>query len=323
MTELDRPSRRRPARARDEALVPVDGRGEPVRTPRDMLASRAGKMLAGLSPVSVVRALPEVVKITGALVWRTNQWTFNASLHIGDVVIRGAVSGQSAASLIEQLSNEAKQSLRELLGVAEVPDPMPKALRERVIPNESRDHGPGYTLPERLGALLDASADLTYDDVGHPAYVRVLSELSPDEARILRLFAERGAQPSVDVRTRRLFGMGSELVAPGITMIGRYAGCRDVDKVPAYLNNLFRLGLIWFSREQLPEQSLYDVLEAQDEVHEAMERAGKGITVRRSIELTAFGRNLCAMTGLLPPEEGVARPTTSEATRQLPPPDAR
>jgi hypothetical protein len=106
-------------------------------------------------------------------------------------------------------------------------------------------------------------------------------------------------------------------------MIGRYAGCRDIDKVPAYLNNMFRLGLIWFSREELPEQSLYDVLEAQDEVHEAMARAGKGITVRRSIELTAFGRNLCAMTGLLPAVEGAARATKNETSRQLPPPDAR
>jgi hypothetical protein len=270
----------------------------------------------------VVRALPAAARITGGLLWRTNQWTINASLHIGQVVIRGAVSGQSATVLVDQLSHEARQSLRELLGVSEVPDPMPRALRERVPSNGNGEHS-GYSLPERLGALLDASSDLSYQDVGHPAYVRLLSELSPDEARILRLFAERGAQPAVDVRTKRLFGLGSELVAPGITMIGRYAGCRDIDKVPAYLNNMFRLGLIWFSREELPEQSLYDVLEAQDEVHEAMARAGKGITVRRSIELTAFGRNLCAMTGLLPAAEGTVRASRSETSRQLPPPDAR
>ncbi|HEY1966489.1 MAG TPA: Abi-alpha family protein [Pseudonocardia sp.] len=314
----------------DGQVVPLDGRGEPARSTRadvvrraSGLAERAGGLFSGLTPSAVVRALPDVVKVTGALVWRTNRWTITASMHIGDVMIRGAVSGQSAASLIEQLSAEAKQSLRELLGVSEVPDPMPQALRERLNANGSRDHATGYTLAERLDALLDASSDLTYSEIGHPAYVRLLSELSPDEARILRLFAQRGAQPSVDVRTRRPFGVGSELVAPGITMIGRYAGCRDVDRVPAYLNNLFRLGLVWFSREALPEQSLYDVLEAQEEVEEAMARAGKGVTVRRSIELTAFGRNLCAMTGLLPESEGVARASSDQTSRQAPPSDGR
>jgi hypothetical protein len=278
--------------------------------------------LLSVTPGTVVRALPDVAKVAGEVIWRTNQWTINASLHIGDVVIRGAVSGQSAQMLVEQVGNEAKQSLRELLGLTEAPDPMPKSLRERIGVNGSADPSPKISLPDRMNALLDASSDLTYAEFGHPAYVRLLSELSPDEARILRLFAQRGAQPSVDVRTRRPFGVGSELIAPGITMIGRYAGCRDVERVPAYLNNLFRLGLIWFSREAMPEQSLYDVLEAQEEVQEAMEKAGKGITVRRSIELTAFGRNLCAMTGLLPPSDHSALTSEEQATKQLLPPDA-
>lgn len=287
---------------------------------------RLGKMADGmlsLTPSSVVRAIPDVVKVAGEVIWRTNQWTINASLHVGDVVLRGAVSGQSAQMLVEQLSSEARQSLREVLGLAEAPDPMPKSLRERITLNGAPDVNPKISLPDRMNALLDASSDPTYPDSGHPAYVRLLSELAPDEARILRLFAQRGPQPSVDVRTRRPFGVGSELVAPGITMIGRYAGCRDVERVPAYLNNLFRLGLIWFSREELPEQSLYDVLEAQEEVEAAMKSAGKGVTVRRSIELTAFGRNLCAMTGLLPPADSSTLTTDDQSTKQLPPPDAR
>jgi hypothetical protein len=277
--------------------------------------------LLSLTPATVVKALPDVAKVAGEVIWRTNQWTISASMHVGDVVLRGAVSGQSASMLVEQLTGEARQSLRELLGVAEAPDPMPKSLRDRIGANGA-EVAPRISLPDRMNALLDASADLDYPDGGHPAYVRLLSELAPDEARILRVFALRGPQPSVDVRTRRPFGVGSELVEPGITMIGRYAGCRHVDRVPAYLNNLFRLGLIWFSREELPDQALYDVLEAQEEVEAAMKRAGRGVTVRRSIELTAFGRNLCAMTGLLPPSDSVARVGDAESTKQLPPPDS-
>jgi len=113
-----------------------------------------------------------------------------------------------------------------------------------------------------------------------------------------RLFAERGPQPAVDVRTRKLLGGGSHLVAPGLTMISRYAGCRNPARVPSYLDNMSRLGLIRFSDDPLADQSAYEVLEAQEEVKQALASAGRGMTIRRRIELTVFGRNLCVMTGL-------------------------
>jgi hypothetical protein len=138
-----------------------------------------------------------------------------------------------------------------------------------------------------------------FEDEGHPAYVRLLSELTPDEARILRLFAKKGPQPAVDVRTRTLARVGSRLVMPGMTMIGRHAGCKNPGRVAGYLDNMIRLGLIRFSRDPLPDQSVYDVLEAQAEVKQALERAGRGVTIRRRIELTVFGKNLCKMCGLL------------------------
>ena len=87
----------------------------------------------------------------------------------------------------------------------------------------------------------------------------------------------------------------SELVASGLNMLGSEAGCRRTDDVPAYLNNLFRLGLIWFSRERLPDPRSYQVLEAQPEVAEALASAGHTRTVRRSINLTPFGRDFCEL----------------------------
>ena len=88
--------------------------------------------------------------------------------------------------------------------------------------------------------------------------------------------------------------MASQLVAPGRNMIGAQAGCRHLDRVPAYLNNLYRLGLVWFSRESLDDPRRYQVLEAQPDVVEAMRKAGRtGRTVRRSILLTPFGRDFC------------------------------
>jgi Abortive infection alpha len=159
-------------------------------------------------------------------------------------------------------------------------------------PDESEATRP-RSLRERGAALLELSSDVDYEEEFHPAYERILSQLAPDEARILRLLATRGAQPAVDVRASKTLGMGSEMVAPGLNMIGAEAGCRYLDRVPAYLNNLYRLGLIWFSREPLEDPLDYQVLEAQPDVIEAKRKGGRAKTVRRSIMLTPFGEDFC------------------------------
>ena len=148
-------------------------------------------------------------------------------------------------------------------------------------------------LRRRGEELLRESADIRLPQDSHPAYMRILDALAPDEARILRFLARNGSQPSVDVRSGLPFA--SELLAQGRTMIAEEAGCRHADRVYAYLNNLHRLGLIWFLREPLRDAARYPVLEAQPEVVAALEEGGRTArTVRRSIVLTPFGEDFCA-----------------------------
>jgi len=64
--------------------------------------------------------------------------------------------------------------------------------------------------------------------------------------------------------------VSSSLVASGLTMIGARARVRYGDEVPAYLDNLFGLGLVWFSSEQVEDPRDYQVLEAQPDVLAAM-----------------------------------------------------
>jgi hypothetical protein len=150
------------------------------------------------------------------------------------------------------------------------------------------------TLRERGEELLRKSRDVWSDDEAHPAYGRILDEVAPDEARILLLLLRGGPQPSVDVRTGGPVGMvSSNLLSAGLTMIGPRAGVRYLDEVPAYLNNLFRLGLIWFSREQLEDPLEYQVVEAQPDVLDAMHSVRFAKVVRRSIHLTPFGIDFC------------------------------
>jgi deazaflavin-dependent oxidoreductase (nitroreductase family) len=209
-------------------------------------------------------------------------------------VLRAARSGESTAELLRDAGEDVRTLARELLGVADATAAAAGARRAspdaEASSNGTRDH---ESLRARAAELLRLSADVRYEEAAHPAYERILDELAPDEGRILRLLMREGAQPAVDVRSSRTLGVTSQLVAPGLSMIGAHAGCRYIDRVPAYLNNLYRLGLIWFSREPLEDPVRYQVLEAQPDVLAALHAGGRARTVRRSILLTPFGESFC------------------------------
>jgi hypothetical protein len=191
-------------------------------------------------------------------------------------------------------------------------------------PRRGRKADGDNRLRERGDELLRKSRDVWYEYEAHPAYERILEELAPDEGRILSLMLKDGPQPSIDVRTGGPIGMlHSELIAPGLNMIGARAGCRYVERVPSYLNNLQRLGLIWFSRETLHDHLAYQVVEAQPDVLAAFHSVRAAKIVRRSIHLTPFGEDFCRdalsieasdLTSL--PEHGT--PTAKQMVDSLP-----
>ncbi len=236
------------------------------------------------------RVAPGLARIAASAWWHTTEWAVGASARATGRVARAALSGESPAELFDRTGAELREYAQRLLGMIESDED----------PEEWRGSGAGSGLRDlqaQGSELLRQSADVDFDEETHPAYARILTELAPDEARILRLLAVEGAQPSVDVRTGVPLVAGStQLVASGLSMIGAGAGLLYVNRVPAYLNNLHRLGLIWFSREPVRDPSRYQVLEAQPEVTKALEEGGRlGRTVRRSVQLTPFGTDFCSV----------------------------
>jgi hypothetical protein len=255
---------------------------------------------------ALLRAAPVLARLAAAAWFRAAEWSIEVSLRATIRMIQGAARGESPGELLQVAEGELREWARQLLGIVDSggngsAPAGPPARREQepepYIDAEATSldgHLTDADLRARGAELLRRSADVDYDLDAHPAYARILSELAPDEARILRLLVQRGPRPAVDVRTSGAIGrLKSDLVEFGLTMIGSEAGCRHPDRVHRYLDNLSRLGLIWFSREQLDDLQLYQVLEAQPDVAEAMEKAGRARTVRRSIELTGFGRDFC------------------------------
>ncbi|WP_320672332.1 DUF4393 domain-containing protein [Patulibacter defluvii] len=248
-----------------------------------------------------IEAMPGLARIAGSTWLRGAVWGAETSVRTGLRIARRLPGGDLAARVVEEAAEQARRSARQVLGVEDVEERLRKLVPERVGSARSwtpttveEPLDPSQELRARGAGLLAQAANVAFQEDAHPAYARILDELTPDEARVLRLLATRGAQPAIDVRTGRPLGIGSELIAAGLTIIGAEAGCRYVERVPAYLNNLFRLGLIWFSHEELQDLRGYQVLEAQPEVKQAMREAGRAAkTIRRSIALTPFGDDFC------------------------------
>ncbi len=251
-------------------------------------------------------ALPGVARIAGTAWLRSASWAAGSGARSARNLARALTDPAAAGDLVRGVATDLADATRAISGVASKVSAgvsIPVALFEAsvtltsVMSSDEPTRDPGrdeLTLRERGEVLLRKSRDVWSDDEAHPAYGRILEEVAPDEARILLLLLRGGPQPSVDVRTGGPVGMvSSNLLSAGLTMIGPRAGVRYLDEVPAYLNNLFRLGLIWFSREQLEDPLEYQVVEAQPDVLAAMHSVRFAKVIRRSIHLTPFGADFC------------------------------
>ena len=260
------------------------GRREPTRFP---------------TPGEAAAALPGLARIAAATWLNATQWSLLTSARTGRRLLAAtrdpAVAGELAHELGVTVGTVTDLARAVASGV-----PLHQAVATAVATESENDverppaDDPSASLRDRGADLLARSRDVWHEEGAHPAYGRILGDLAPDEARVLMMLLRSGPQPSVDVRSGGPVGrVSSHLIAPGLTMIGARAGCRHLDRVPAYLNNLHRLGLVWFSREQLTDPMEYQVLEAQPDVLGALHAQRFTKVVRRSIHLTPFGEDFC------------------------------
>lgn len=234
-------------------------------------------------------ALAGLARVLAYASWRIFTWSVGTSVRTGTHMLRRTVEGDPPARIVADLTGEATTLVREVLGLAaEEPAPAPRPARDTgpVTPEELRARG---------AELLRRSAALDEFDEGHPAYARILADLVPDEARMLRFLYLNGPQPTLDIRTGRPFGIGSALIGGGLNMVAEHAGLRYLDRAGRYLTNLNRLGLIEFSPDPVDDPGRYQLVEAQPKVAAVMSEAGRvPKIVHRSIRLTDFGQDFCA-----------------------------
>ncbi|TNI32851.1 DUF4393 domain-containing protein [Aeromonas dhakensis] len=158
-------------------------------------------------------------------------------------------------------------------------------------------------LREMYANLVAASMNVITTNEAHPAFVDIIKQLTPDEARILKLFTTQSTFPLLDVNklvtVHGHSGTGHIRMLHNFSLIGIKANCERPNDAPIYIDNLCRLGLAEvLSGIKLFSSELYEELESSDEINQIKlthrETSPDSIQiVRGGIKLTEFGSRFC------------------------------
>lgn len=158
------------------------------------------------------------------------------------------------------------------------------------------------SLRELYANLLATAMDSATAAGAHPSFVGVLTAMSPDEAKIMRLFVAKTAYPVIDLHQVEKSSVASAITTIAVrnfSFVGREAGCMAPELTQSYLDNLCRLGLLEMPfGTSLAVPNTYEQLENASELEcfkEQILSRDKQVRIeRRVIRVTDFGRLFCS-----------------------------
>jgi hypothetical protein len=128
------------------------------------------------------------------------------------------------------------------------------------------------TLSDMYANLLAASMDKNTASGAHPAFVEIIKQLTPDEAKLVGLFVPGRPFPLLNVRASHKNDpeqtKGGIIRLSHFSLLGSLAEVEFENLTPAYLDNLCRLGLINYLTPNIYYASpgIYDGLESHPDV---------------------------------------------------------
>ena len=152
------------------------------------------------------------------------------------------------------------------------------------------------TLRELYANLLATSMARSTASKAHPAFVEIIRQLTPDEARIVHLFASSRIFPLVTVIADT--GEGWHPLLQHFGILGEEADCEHPDAVATYVGNLCRLGIAHVPESQLvSDPDAYTPLDAHPVVKTALEdcheRGCAGRVTHEALVVTTLGERFC------------------------------
>lgn len=150
--------------------------------------------------------------------------------------------------------------------------------------------------------LLANAMDKDQVEKAHPSFVNIISELSPDEAKLIQMIKKEVALPKIDLIKKTKSNPDVEssggyiTIKNNFTVLGDKALLQHPTLTSSYLSNLERLMIIRISggsmQDSYTNTALYKELEEHQEIKEIMATSTEEKTieiVRGTIEITDFG----------------------------------
>jgi hypothetical protein len=209
----------------------------------------------------------------------------------------GAKTVEREAQRLQALAaNEARRILQ--LPQAAAGGARTTAEEQRAV-DYVRNADPG-TAPLRsaMSELLERSVEATRTDSREYLFGTIISQLVPDEARILAAMSDGTRFAAADVVLKPRRGAQRVLLA-NVSSVGRQAGLVSPDNVPTYLGRLHGFGLITFDDEDEDLGVQYDILATDQTVQNARQgvdsrRRGTVKLDRKTVGMSPFGREFWA-----------------------------
>lgn len=186
---------------------------------------------------------------------------------------------------------------------------------ENIIPPALNVAGPAleslrYTghessLSDLYANLLAASMDKATASGAHPAFVEIIKQLTPDEAKLVGLFVHPMAFPLLNVEWRFKNPTpernGGKDVLVNFSLLGQQAKLEFPDLTPTYIDNLCRLGLAEVPvMYEYTAKGVYDHLENAPEVLQVKKNIEANpdltfVAVRKGLRVTELGKQFAAI----------------------------
>lgn len=150
-------------------------------------------------------------------------------------------------------------------------------------------HGDFAPLRATMAELLQRSLSESSAQAREELYSSTLSQLTPDEARIIAALSDGTPFALIDVAERvGVNGVGEYLVRNACS-VGKAAGLTLADQVQVYVARLRTLDLAVVGDESPDLNEQYDILLTDEVIRNAMTSARRAKVIRRTLRISPFG----------------------------------
>lgn len=205
-----------------------------------------------------------------------------------------------------QLQKEALEEVHQMLEakLKSIPPEniVPPAARIAIPALQNASITEERNIRELYANLLSNSMNKVVKDGVHPAYVEIIKQLSPDEAKILYYMKNHPTIPIINLRAENQ-EHGGVTVVSNFTNVGCLVGCENSNRTDEYLDNIERLGLVKNMGElaSLTDKTLYKPLEEDPYILWQMDEIRRNTILnipkikQGYVELTNFGKSFCQL----------------------------